>query len=111
MGGRCETVIVGSVAGPVFKTIGYVISSLSVLLLGFIAWDGAKDKPLLVVCLIAGMATSVAGMAFRWISFLKNEKASQGSATPSIRSVAPGEPKPTPAPDRHGSEEPRRTAR
>ena len=94
-----------------FKTIGYVISSLSVLLLGVAAWDGAKDKPVLMACVIAGMLTSVAGMVFRWISFLKNEKASQRSATPSMSSAGRNEARPVPAPDRHGSEAPRRTAR
>ena len=55
MAGRCETVIVGA-KDPVFKAIGYVISSLSVLLLAISSWDGVKDKPVLLSCLIAGAA-------------------------------------------------------
>lgn len=53
------------------KTLGYSISSLSVLLLGAVSWDSAKSKPLLLACLIVGMATSIIGMACRWVSFLR----------------------------------------
>jgi hypothetical protein len=72
MAGRCEAVTTGSAC--VFKTIGYAISSLSVILLGIAAWDGVKDKPVLLACLILGLATSIIGMALRCFSFLRNEK-------------------------------------
>lgn len=51
------------------KTAGYVISSLSVLLLGIVAWKSASEQPLLMACLIGGMATSVLGMVCRWTSY------------------------------------------
>ena len=70
-----------------FKTIGYAISSLSVVLLGIAAWDGVKDKPVLLACLIAGLVTSIVGMLMRWVSFLKDEKPSQGSATALVDKV------------------------
>jgi hypothetical protein len=57
----------------VLKPLGYAISSLSVVLLGIVAWDGASQKPLLVACLAAGMATSIVGMGFRLASFLREE--------------------------------------
>jgi hypothetical protein len=56
------------------KGAGYFVSSLSVLLLGIVAWDGASKHPPLLVCLIVGMAASVVGMLLRWISFKRDEK-------------------------------------
>jgi len=60
------------------KTIGYLISSASVLLLGIAAWPGARDAGLVPV-LIGGMATSALGMAFRWRSY-ELEKAGEPEA-------------------------------
>ena len=65
------------------KTVGYLISSVSVLLLGLVAWDGAKDKPLLTICLVMGMATSITGMFCRWLSYQQKEKPPQSPATAS----------------------------
>ena len=56
------------------KTVGYLISSVSVLLLGLVAWDGAKDKPVLMNCLVLGMASSVVGMFCRWLSYQQKEE-------------------------------------
>lgn len=50
------------------KTVGYLISTLSVGLLGAAAWPGAKDAGLLPA-LVLGMTASVAGMACRWASY------------------------------------------
>jgi hypothetical protein len=58
-----------------WKGGGYLISSVSVLLLGLVAWDGAKEHPLLVAALIGGMATSVMGMGMRFLAFLNGQKA------------------------------------
>lgn len=57
-----------------FKTGGYLISSLSVFLLGIISWESTRNDPTMRTLLIAGMATSVLGMLCRWISFMRNEK-------------------------------------
>lgn len=57
------------------KTLGYLISSLSVLCLGVVSWNGAKDNPVMVGVLIVGMATSVLGMVARWLSFAREQKA------------------------------------
>jgi hypothetical protein len=73
----------------VIKTVGDLISSLSVLLLGLVAWDGAKDKPVLMGCLILGMAASIVGMFCRWLSYQKEEKPPQSPATASSDQVRP----------------------
>ena len=57
-----------------FKGLGYLVSTLSVMLLGIVAWKGASADPLLLACLIAGMAASVAGMSLRWLSHRLGEK-------------------------------------
>lgn len=62
------------------KTAGYLISSASVGLLGLAAFPGA-DKAGLLPALFAGMATSLAGMAFRWLSY-RLEARSKVAAAP-----------------------------
>lgn len=57
-----------------FKGLGYLVSTVSVLLLGIVAWKGASEQPLLLACLIAGMTTSVLGMTLRWISHRVEQK-------------------------------------
>ena len=49
-------------------TIGYLVSCASVALLGVAAYPGAHKAGLAAV-LFAGMATSVIGMAMRWLSY------------------------------------------
>ena len=51
-----------------FKAAGYATSTVSVLLLSAVAWKGAAEDPLLLACLIAGMAASIVGMELRWRS-------------------------------------------
>jgi hypothetical protein len=51
-----------------FKGAGYLTSALSVILLAIVALKGAEKEPLLMVCLIFGALTSIAGMAMRWRS-------------------------------------------
>ena len=87
-----------------FKGLGYLVSTLSVLLLGIVAWQGAREEPLLFACLILGMIASVAGMGLRWLSHRLGEKEKQAidskaeqamggadctDAEPSIRSAEP----------------------
>jgi hypothetical protein len=72
----------------VIKTVGYLISSVSVLLLGLVAWEGVKDKPLLAACLVLGMASSIAGMFCRWLSYQQKEKPPRSPATASLNSVS-----------------------
>jgi NADH:ubiquinone oxidoreductase subunit 6 (subunit J) len=56
------------------KTIGYVISILSVILLGTAAWQTTKGNDFLQMCLIGGMIASVLGMLLRWISHLQDQR-------------------------------------
>jgi hypothetical protein len=55
------------------KSLGYLVSIVSVFLLGAAAW-GSVDDPSLRTFLILGVASSVAGMGFRWASFFVDQK-------------------------------------
>jgi hypothetical protein len=57
-----------------FKGLGYLISTISVLLLGIVSWKSASEHPWLLACLIAGMAASAVGMTLRWISHRIEQK-------------------------------------
>ena len=58
----------------VIKTAGYLISTVSVLLLGVVSWKKASEEPFLAACLIGGMATSILGMLLRWLSYEVEER-------------------------------------
>jgi hypothetical protein len=51
------------------KGIGYLISTVSVILLAIVSWKSASQSPVLVACLFGGAAASIAGMGFRWASY------------------------------------------
>ncbi len=57
-----------------WKLIGYLISSVSVLLLGAAGWPGAEHAAWKLPALIGGMAASILGMACREYSH-RQEKA------------------------------------
>jgi len=57
-----------------WKGLGYLISMLSVCLLGAIAWPKARDPAWHLPVLIVGMATSILGMAFRYKSHLDQQR-------------------------------------
>jgi hypothetical protein len=50
------------------KRRGYLASTLSVSLLGFVSWKSASADFVLLICLVAGMLLSVVGMELRWRS-------------------------------------------
>lgn len=56
------------------KSAGYLISTVSVILLGIVSWKKASEEPLLMACLIGGMATSALGMFLRWLSYEIEER-------------------------------------
>lgn len=58
-----------STTPAIIKTIGYAVSAISVILLGIVSWKAASADPLLLVCLLGGMTTSILGMGLRWISY------------------------------------------
>ena len=47
---------------------GYLVSSMSVVLLGVPALKSAKDEPLMLAFMLTGMLLSIVGMALRWRS-------------------------------------------
>jgi hypothetical protein len=56
--------------GPnIVKTTGYLVSTLSVVLLGAVSWKAAQQSPVLMACLLGGILCSVLGMAMRWLSY------------------------------------------
>jgi len=63
-----------------FKGLGYLVSTVSVLLLGIVSWKSASEQPLLFACLLAGMASSIAGMTLRWISHRIEQKEKEAIA-------------------------------
>ena len=56
------------------KGTGYLISTLSVILLGIVSWKSASADAVLLMCLLGGMATSIAGMTLRWLSHREQQK-------------------------------------
>ena len=60
---------------------GYIISILSVLLLGAAAWQQAARENLTLVLLLLGMATSIVGMLMRFIVH-RREQAEKERAAP-----------------------------
>jgi hypothetical protein len=62
-----------AVRGIDWKGIGYITSIASVFLLGAIAWPKPGDPKWHLVALIAGMATSIVGMGFRYFAHLQQQ--------------------------------------
>jgi len=58
------------IAPHFLKSLGYLISVVSVLMLGAVSWKSASEHPLMLACLIGGMTTSIIGMALRWSSYV-----------------------------------------
>ena len=56
------------------KGAGYLVSTISVILLGIVAWDGTKGEIVLRTCLTLGMITAIAGMALRWTSHRRDQR-------------------------------------
>ena len=56
------------------KGVGYLISTLSVFLLGIVAWPKPDEPMWKAAVTIAGMAASIIGMGFRYVSH-RREKA------------------------------------
>jgi hypothetical protein len=57
-----------------WKGLGYIVSIVSVLLLGAVAWPTATEPAWHQPVLIAGMATSILGMCFRYLSHLQQQR-------------------------------------
>jgi hypothetical protein len=71
---RHEPAPVPAVSGTDWKGLGYLVSICSVFLLGAVAWPKPEDPRWHVALLIAGMATSILGMAFRYKAHLDQQR-------------------------------------
>jgi protein-S-isoprenylcysteine O-methyltransferase Ste14 len=56
------------------KATGYLISTLSVLLLGIVSWQSTADDHEMRWLLVAGMVAAALGMLCRWLSFRLDER-------------------------------------
>jgi hypothetical protein len=63
------------------KTVGYGVSTLSVILLAIPSWKAASEQPVLFGALVAGMAASITGMFLRWLAY-RREQAQKRTAQP-----------------------------
>ena len=57
------------------KAFGYLVSTISVALLGVVAWPKPGEPHWKSAVLILGMLASVAGMGFRWLSHRREKSA------------------------------------
>lgn len=71
---RNETVTIPVREGLDWKALGYLISIFSVFLLGAVAWSKENAPVWYHPVLIAGMATSIIGMAARYKSHLDEKR-------------------------------------
>jgi hypothetical protein len=62
------------------KTVGYLVSAVSVFLLAAVSWSSASKNPVLVGCLLLGAASSITGMLLRWLSFLAEQRQKRSEA-------------------------------
>jgi hypothetical protein len=65
-----ETVTVAAPAGLDWKALGYLVSIVSVLFLGAIAWTKENPPSWYYPVLVIGMATSMIGMGCRYMAHL-----------------------------------------
>jgi hypothetical protein len=56
------------------KGLGYLVSTISVLMLGAVAWPKADEPSWKFAALIAGMAASIVGMLLRYLSHRQKER-------------------------------------
>ena len=68
----------------IIKTSGYLVSTLSVLLLAFVSWKSARENIWLMTALFAGAASSIVGMLLRWLSYQIEER-QEGKIRPPSR--------------------------
>jgi hypothetical protein len=69
------------VQANLLKTVGYIISTMSVAMLGLVAWASTDHDPTMRTFLLIGMGASVAGMFLRWLSYQVDAKEGTASAS------------------------------
>ena len=57
-----------------WKGLGYLVSIVAVFFLGAVAWPKPGDPGWVLPALIVGMATSILGMGFRYMSHLQQQR-------------------------------------
>ncbi len=57
------------------KSLGYLISIGSVVLLGMVAWPKPEEPKWKAAVLVAGMSASIGGMILRYLSHRKEQAA------------------------------------
>jgi hypothetical protein len=57
-----------------WKALGYIVSIVSVFFLGSIAWPKSGEPAWHLPALIAGMATSIIGMGFRYKAHIDQKR-------------------------------------
>lgn len=70
----------------VLKGLGYLTSTMSVVLLGVVALEAAEESPVLLACLVLGIVASIAGMLLRWRSHRleQHEKDRESAGSPAF---------------------------
>ena len=71
---RHETVTIPTPTGLDWKALGYIISIVSVLFLGAVAWTKENPPSWYYPVLVIGMATSIAGMGCRYLAHLHQKR-------------------------------------
>ena len=56
------------------KSLGYLISTLSVFMLGAVAWPKPGEPRLMMWLVLGGMAASILGMFLRYLSHRKDKR-------------------------------------
>ena len=56
------------------KGLGYLVSAVSVVLLGIAAWPKPGEPRWIAVAIVLGMVTSVGGMFIRFLSHRKDRR-------------------------------------
>ena len=82
---RHNSVTIPATEGLDWKALGYVVSIVSVFLLGAIAWPKPQDPAWHLPVLIAGMAASVIGMGFRYKAHLDQKRELRRAETEASR--------------------------
>ena len=71
---RHQTVTVPGLGGLDWKGLGYLVSIVSVVILGAVAWPKPDEPRWHVIALRLGMMTSIVGMAFRYKAHLDEQR-------------------------------------
>jgi hypothetical protein len=86
----------------VLKLSGYLVSTISVMILALVAWQTTETEGLRLLVILSA-SLSVLGMVLRWVSFERDERPAIPQIKPDPVSHATREPL-APSPARHAPE-------